>query len=126
MEGVHWKERILPVTTGCNVIAVFGGTTVSVEEKTIVGAGLTTTVRLAVVTHCSVAAGVNKYDDVRVLSKAGDQLPFMFSREVDGRGFTKTPLQMGSIGPKLGVTLCVISMAMVVVVAHWPIAGVKV
>ena len=117
---------MLPVTTGCNVIVVFGVTTVSVEEKTIVGAGLTITVRLAVVTHCSVAAGVNKYDDVWVLSKAGDQLPVMFSRDADGRGFTKTPLQMGSIEPKLGVTLCVISMVMVAVVEHWPIAGVKV
>jgi hypothetical protein len=54
------------------------------------------------------------------LLKAGDQLPFMFSIDIEGSGFTKMPLQIGSIGLKLGITLEVIPIVIVEVVAHCP------
>ena len=60
------------------------------------------------------------------LLKAGDQVPFIFSIDVEGSGFSKAPLQMGSIGLKLGVTIELISMVIVVVAAHCPADGVNV
>ena len=50
----------------------------------------------------------------------------MFSIDVEGSGVSKTPLQIGSIGLKLGVTFEVISMVIVVVAAHCPAVGVNV
>jgi hypothetical protein len=50
----------------------------------------------------------------------------MFSIDLEGSGFIKSPLQTGAIGLKLGVTFEVIPMVIVVVAAHCPADGVNV
>ena len=63
---------------------------------------------------------------VAVLSKTGDQVPVMPLVEVVGNGDNVAPEQMAATGLKVGVTFGVTVIVNVVVVAHWPAAGVNV
>ena len=60
-----------------------------------------------------------------VVLLAGDQVPLMPSLELPGR-VKLSPLQVGPMGSKVGVTFGVTVTVKVVVLAHSPAAGVKV
>ena len=63
---------------------------------------------------------------VVVLSIAGDHVPVIPLLEVVGRAPIVAPKQNGPTDEKVGVILGLIVIVKVVVVAHWPIVGVKV
>ena len=57
---------------------------------------------------------------------AGDQVPEMLLVDVVGNAAINAPLQNGPTEAKVGVAFGVIAMVNVVLVAHWPVAGVNV
>lgn len=63
---------------------------------------------------------------VAVLFNAGLQVPLIPFRELVGNGFKVVPAQNGPTLVKLGVTIGLTVMVIVVVVAHCPAVGVKV
>ena len=63
---------------------------------------------------------------VVVLFKAGDHVPVIPFVEVVGKVLKVTPLQIGLMAVKVGVTLGFMVMLKVVVVAHCPALGVNV
>ena len=63
---------------------------------------------------------------VVVLFKAGDHVPVIPFVEVVGKVLKVTPLQIGLMAVKVGVTLGFIVMLKVVAVAHCPTLDVKV
>ena len=63
---------------------------------------------------------------VAVLFKAGPQVPVIPLLEVVGKGAKAAPEQIGATAAKVGVTGLLTVTVSVVVVAHCPIAGVKV
>ena len=87
--------------------------------------GLTTIVNVVVVAHCP-AVGVKVYLVVAVLLSAGVQVPVMPSLEVVGNAASVAPEQIGATAVNVGRMFGLTVMVNVVVVAHWPAAGVKV
>ena len=63
---------------------------------------------------------------VVVLFNAGAQVPVMPLFDVVGNGVNAAPEQIGATAVKVGVTFGLTVIVSVVVVAHWPAAGVKV
>jgi hypothetical protein len=63
---------------------------------------------------------------VVLVFKAGDQLPVILFNDVVGSGDNAAPEQIGATGLKVGVTGGPTLMVKLVVVAHWPAAGVNV
>ena len=61
-----------------------------------------------------------------MLSSAGAHVPVMPFVDVVGRAVNVTPEQIGATAAKVGVTFGLTVIVSVVVVAHWPAAGVKV
>ena len=86
--------------------------------------GVMVTVIVAVVAH-SPLAGVKVYVVVVVLLMAGDQVPSIPLSDVVG-SVKATPLQIGPTCVNVGVVLGVMVTVIVAVVAHSPLAGVKV
>jgi hypothetical protein len=73
------------------------------------------------------AFGVNVYvADAMLLTNAGDQVPITALLEVVGNTGAVVPLQNGTIGANVGVTIGVTVTGKVAVVAHWPAVGVNV
>lgn len=70
--------------------------------------------------------GVKVYVVVEVLFNAGDQVPVIPLIDVVGNAEIVFPLQTGATWLKVGFTFGLIVIVNVVVVAHWPILGVKV
>ena len=87
--------------------------------------GLTVMVSVVVVAHCP-AAGVNVYVVVAVLFKAGAHVPLIPLVEVVGNAANAAPEQIGATAANVGVTFGLTVIVSVVVVAHWPTAGVNV
>jgi len=87
--------------------------------------GLTTIVSVVVVAHCPVV-GVKVYVVVAVLFSAGDQVPVMPLVEVVGNAVSVAPEQIAGMAVKVGVIWLVITISIVVAMAHWPADGVKV
>ena len=63
---------------------------------------------------------------VAVLFNAGAQVPVMPLFDVVGKAVSGSPEQIGATAVKVGVTFGLTVIVSVVVVAHWPAAGVKV
>lgn len=61
-----------------------------------------------------------------VLFNAGDHVPVIPFVEVVGNGLKIWPEQIGATDAKVGVTFWLTVIVKVVVVAHWPLFGVKV
>lgn len=61
-----------------------------------------------------------------VLFNAGLQLPLIPFKDVVGNAVNVPPLQIAAIGVKDGVAFGLTVIVKVVVVAHWPAAGVNV
>ncbi len=70
--------------------------------------------------------GVKVYVVVAVLFKAGDHVPVMPFVEVVGNAVKTVPEQIAPTAAKVGVTLGFTVTVIVVELAHWPVAGVKV
>src|SRR5204863_4961346 len=70
--------------------------------------------------------GVNVYMVVAVLFSAGDQVPVILLLEVVGNADKVAPEQIGATAVNVGVMFGLTVMVRVVVVAHWPAAGVNV
>jgi len=63
---------------------------------------------------------------VAVLFNAGDHVPVMPLFDVVGNGANVPPAQIAATCVNMGVTGEFTVMVIVAVVAHWPVAGVKV
>ncbi len=86
--------------------------------------GLTVTLIVVVVAQAP-AAGVKVYVVVVVLFTAGDQVPLIAFNEAVG-SVNDPPLQIGATCVKVGVMFGLTVTLIVAVVAHAPVAGVKV
>ena len=63
---------------------------------------------------------------VVLLTIAGDHVPVIPFKEVINKTGAVDPLQIAAIAANVGVTLALTVTVRVVVVAHWPAAGVNV
>jgi hypothetical protein len=72
------------------------------------------------------AAGVNVYVVVFVLSRAGLQLPVMLFSDVVGKAVNVVPSHIAGTEANVGVTFGFTTMVSIAVVAHWPLDGVNV
>ena len=88
--------------------------------------GFTVTVNVVVVAHWP-ASGVKVYVPLAVLlTVAGDQVPVIPFADVNGSTGATSPVQIGAMTAKVGVTFGLTVTVNVVVDAHWPASGVNV